>query len=103
MSKHYLNETGTDFILDTGVLIGTATAQYIKWKNPASVEGSWAASLYSSYSALAALTGTYLLRHTLAYTDLSVPGDWKFQAYIGALDGTWFGEMVELTIYDIFQ
>lgn len=103
MSKHYVNEAGSDFVLDTGVLIGSATEQYIKYKNPAGVAGTWSADLYSSYSALALLTGTYLLKHTLVTTDLSLPGEWKFQAYVGAIDGTWWGETVKQTIYDVFQ
>lgn len=103
MSKHYVGEAGTDLILDTGVLIGSATEKYIAYKNPAGVTGSFSASLYSSYSALASLTGTYLLKHTLVTTDFTIPGEWRFQAYIGAVDGTWRGETVKLTIFDNFQ
>ena len=103
MAKHYVNETGSDFLLDTGVLIGTATEYYIKYKNAAGVEGSWSASLYSSYSSLAVATGTYYLKRTLVYGDLNIPGDWKFQAYVAAMDGTWYGELAKITIYDEFQ
>lgn len=103
MSKHYINEVGTDLILDTGVLIGTATGQYIKYKNPSGVEGSFSASLYSSYSELAKAVGTYLLKHTLVSTDFSESGDWRFQAYIGAADGTWWGETIKLNIYGAFE
>lgn len=101
--KHYVGETGTDFILDCGVMIGSASAQYIKYKTPAGIIGSWSASLYSSYSTIAAAIGTYFVKRTLLTTDFSVPGEWKFQAYIGATDGTWYGETVDLTIYDAFQ
>ena len=100
MSKHYVNETGSDLILDTGVLIGTATEYHIGYKTPAGVEGTFSADLYDTYSTLAALTGTYFLKHTLAYGDLSVPGDWKFQAYVGAIDGTWYGETITMRIHD---
>ena len=103
MPKHYKNETGTDLILDTGILLGTVDFQYIKYQDPTGVSGTWAAQLYSSYSALAALTGTYFLKRTLNYTDLSVSGEWKFQAYVGAVDGTWYGETVKLNIYDEFE
>lgn len=102
-NKHYVGEAGTSFILDTGVLIGTVTEQYIKWRKPSGLEGSWAASLYSSYSELASLTGTYLLSHTLGVTDLTEPGMWRFQAYVGAVDGTWYGETVKISIYDKFE
>lgn len=104
MSKHYVGEAGTLFVLDTGVLIGSATQQYIKFKKPDGVtSGSWSAELYSSWSALASATGTYLLSRTLLTTDLSIPGIWKFQAYVGAVDGTWFGETVDVNIYDAFE
>lgn len=103
MSKHYVGEAGTVFILDTGVLIGSATTQNIRWQKPSGLTGSWAASLYSSYSALASATGTYLLSHTLAVTDLSESGIWKFQSFVGAIDGTWYGETAELNIYGAFE
>lgn len=102
--KHYVNEAGTDLILDTGVLIGSATAQSIYYRKPDGITtGSFTASLYSSYSALAQATGTYLLKHTLTTTDFNIPGAWRFQSYVGAVDGTWYGQMVEINIYDRFQ
>jgi len=103
MTKHYVNETGTELILDTGILIGSATEQHINFKKPDGVTGSFAASLFSSFSALADLTGTYLLKHSLDESDFDIPGEWKFQAYIGAIDGTWLGETAELTVFDNFQ
>jgi hypothetical protein len=106
MSKHTVGEIGTDLILDTGVLIGSATSQYIKYRKPDGItEGSWAASLYSSYSLLAdpAAIGTYFLKHTIASGDFDTPGEWRFQAFIGTSTGTWFGEAVKETIYDKFE
>lgn len=104
MIKHYVGEAGTDLILDTGVLIGTVQDKYIKYRKPDGVTtGSFTASLFSSYSQLAVATGTYLLKHTLITTDFDTPGEWRFQAYVGAIDGTWYGEMVKFQVYDIFQ
>ncbi len=104
MTKHYVNETGTSLILDTGVLIGSATQQWISYRKPdGTTTGSFAASLYSSYSTLAQATGTYFLFHTIGRTDLDQPGEWRFQAYIGAVDGTWYGETVKQQIYDVFE
>ena len=103
-SKHYKDEVGTDLILDTGILIGTVAFQYIKYKKPDGVTtGSWDASLYDSYSELAKLTGTYLLLHTLDVGELDQSGEWRFQAWVGAVDGTWFGEVVKENIYDEFE
>jgi hypothetical protein len=104
MSKHYVAEAGTELILDTGILIGSATQQYIKYRKPdGTTSGSFAASLYSSYSQLAGTIGTYLLKYTLLTTDLNQPGEWRFQAYIGAVGGTWLGEMIKVNIYDAFE
>lgn|SRR3990167_1565792 len=103
MTKKYTGEVGTEFILDTGILIGSATAQHIKALNPSGVESTWAASLYSSYSELAAATGTYLLKYALASSDVIVPGEWKFQAFIGTAGGTWYGETVKIQFFDEFE
>lgn len=104
MSKHYLNEVGTDLLLDTGVNIGTAAFGAILYKKGDGVtQGTWTAELYSSYSKLASATGTYFLKYTLAYGDFDISGDWRFQAHIGATDGTWYGETAKETIYDQLQ
>lgn len=103
MSKHYIYETGSDLILDTGVLIATATVYYIKCKSPAGVEGTFTATLHSTHSTLAGAVGTYFLKHTLAVTDLTVSGEWIFQSMVGAIDGTWYGETAKLNIYGAFE
>jgi len=103
MTKHYVGETGTQLILDTGILVATAAFSYIKYNTPDGVQGTWSASAYSSYSSLASATGTYFLSHTLAQSDFRVPGVWEFQAFIGAVDGTWFGETVKYEIFDLFE
>jgi hypothetical protein len=103
MSKHYLHETGSDLIFDTGVNIGTASTYYIEVKRPNGLVGTFTASLYSSYSELAQATGTYFLKHTLAYNDFDVSGKWKFQAFVAAVDGTWWGERAVENIFDKFE
>lgn len=104
MTKHYVNEVGTDLVLDVGVDISTVTEQHINYRKPDGITiGSYGASLYSSYSALAEVTGTYLLTHSLIAGDFDTPGEWRFQAYVGAVDGTWVGEMVKYQVYDNFE
>jgi hypothetical protein len=101
--KHYKNETGTALRLDCGINLGTAPVYHIKTKNPAGVVGTFTGTLFSSYSDLAGLDGTYYVSHTLAYTDLNIAGEWEFQAYIAGADGTWWGETVKLEVYDAFE
>ena len=103
MTKHYLDNVGTDFILDTGIDLTNVTEQSIHWRDPAKLEGSWSADLYDSYSDLAGLTGTYLLKHKLVSSDITVAGEWRFQAYIGSVTGTWLGETVKIQLYDDFE
>ncbi len=101
--KHYVDEVGTELILDVGVLIGTVNDQYIKFLKPTGVTGSFDAEVFSSFSQLAEATGTYLLKHDLELGDFDTPGDWVFQAFVAAIDGTWVGESVILTVFDAFQ
>ena len=103
MTKKYIGEVGTEILLDTGILIGSATSYYIKTKDPTGTVGTFAASLYDSFSTLAGATGTYFLKYALVSGNITVPGDWKFQAFIGTNAGTWYGEMVKVTLYDAFQ
>lgn len=103
MSKHYINETGTALRLDCGINLGTAPVYRINWKNPTGAVGTFTSDLYSSYSELAGLTGTYYVSRTLAYTDLNVAGEWEFQAFIAGADGTWWGETVKLEVYAAFE
>lgn len=104
MSKHYVGEAGTEFILDTGVLIGSATQQYIKYQKPdGTTTGTFNGSLYSSYSDLAKTIGTYFVMYTIAASDFDQPGEWRFQAAIGSVGGTWFGETQKVQIYDIYE
>jgi len=103
MAKHYLHETGSQFIFDTGIVVATATQYYIEYKKPTGVTGSWNASVYSSYSTIAGVVGTYFLSHTLTYADLDVSGEWKFNAYVGAVDGTWWGTTAKQNIFDKFE
>jgi len=104
MIKHYVHEAGTSVVLDTGVLIGSAVTQYIYYRKPDGVtSGTWTASLFSSYSQIAGATGTYFVSHTLAAGDLDQPGEWRFQAYVAAIGGTWWGELVKQNIYDLYE
>ena len=103
MAKHYLNEAGTDILLDTGILIGTVDDQLIKFKKPGGTTGSWDAVLHDTYSTLAKSTGTYYVKYTLAESDLDEAGEWKLQAWVAAADGTWHGETVSLDVLNLYE
>ncbi len=104
MIKHYVGEVGSNLILDTGVLIGSATQQYIIYRKPDGVtSGSFSGSLFSSYSQLDGQIGTYFVSHTLLAGDIDQPGEWRMQAFVASISGTWLGEMVKINIYGNFE
>ena len=103
MIKHYVNETGTDLVFDTGVLLATAAYWRIKYDSPSGIVGSWVGSAYSSYSTLAGAIGNYFVKYTLAINDFNESGEWEFQTFIGAIDGTWYGETVKMNVYAAFE
>ena len=74
--------------LETGVNISSATTKKILYKNPEGATGFFTASL----------SGTTALTYQLTDTDLTVSGEWQFQAYveIGGLNA--FGNIVYQTI-----
>lgn len=100
MSKLYINTIGTDILLDTGIDLSDIAVQQIWYRTGAEVIGSWAGSLFSSYSKLAGNIGTYFVKYTLAAGDISDAGAWRFQAYVANTAGTWWGEMIEETVFN---
>lgn len=103
MSKHYVNETGSYLRLDCGIDLTTAPVYHIAWKDPSGVTGTFVSELYSSYSDIAKLEGTYYVSRTLAYTDFDIAGEWEFQAFVAGVDGSWYGETVQLNVYALFE
>lgn len=103
MSKHYLNEVGTDLLFDTGVDLTSITTEYVYFKTPAGLTGTWSADLYNSYSEIAKAIGTYFVKHTLVSTDFTVSGEWEFQAFVASSVGTWWGETAKLNVYGLYE
>lgn len=103
MGKHYINEVGTQILLDCGIDISDSALTRILYKKPDGVVGTWPGSLYSSYSQEALAIGTYFVSYTLAGTDANVAGEWEFQALVANTAGTWFGENVKMTLYGTFE
>jgi len=102
--KHYINEIGTEFLIDLGTLIGAGDVVYIKYKKPdGTASNTWSGSLYSSYSLIAEQIGTYFIRHVIVGTELNQAGDWGFQGVLGNTAGTWYGETVKETIFGEFE
>jgi len=103
LSKHYINEVGTLFLLDCGIDVSDSTLARILYKKPGGVVGTWPGTLYSSYSKEVGMAGTYFVSYTLAGSDANVAGEWEFQALVANTAGTWFGENVQMTLYATFE
>lgn len=104
MGKHYINEIGTDVLIDCGVDITDTAVQRIWYRKPdGSTTGSWTGAIYSSYSTIAKAIGSYFVKYTLVTGDLDIAGEWRFQAFVANSTGTWWGETVKESIYDNYE
>ena len=104
MAKHYINEIGTQFLLDMGVVLGTNDVVSIRFKKPDGTSAlTWYGDLYSSYSGLANTIGTYYISHVLVGTNLDQSGEWIFQGIVANTAGTWYGESAKETIFGAFE
>ena len=104
MAKHYINEIGTQFLLDMGVALGTYDVVWIKRKKPdGTITGTWYGDLFSSYSEIAGAIGTYFISHVLAGTELNQSGDWEFQGVVANTAGTWYGETAKECIFGEYE
>jgi len=104
MAKHYINEVGTDILLDAGISLTDINEQQIRYMAPGAVlPGSWVASIYSSWSELAKEAATSFVKYTLAAGDITDPGEWQLQAWVASGTGTWLSETVTEQYFDLFQ
>ena len=72
MTTIFVNDVGTDIILNCGVDISTATVRKIRAKNPLNVVVEW----------VAVASGIDSIKYTLQTGDVSIAGLWKLQAYV---------------------
>jgi len=107
MGKHYINEIGTEILLDVGVDITDAGFAHVTYKKPdGTTTGTWVGAIYSSYSEEAQAIGYYFIKYTLLSGDLDQSGEWKFQAFLATtsgIQGTWYGETASETIFAQFN
>lgn len=87
--KHYVGETGTNIILDTGSDIEGATTSKILVRKPDGTKVEWDANVYDETK----------LKYTLAEDDLDQSGTYYMQALIATGSGEWRGETDSIYIY----
>ena len=94
MRKHYTGEIGTQILIDTETDISGASLLAIKFTKPdGTTTGEWISSL----------SGSTAISYTLQNGDLDQQGVYKLQAYVEDGSSKWWGETVELYVYDQFE
>jgi len=93
VSKYYVGDVGTELIVDVCVDITDAVACKLYVMKPgATVALEWAAGVYQ----------TQYLRYVIQAGDLSVPGEYKVQAWVQLPGGAWRGDVGTFRVYPPF-
>jgi len=88
MSVIYVNDIGTELILDCVVVISTATVMKVYAKSPTGVNKTWTAVLH----------GTTSVKYTLLAGDINTAGKWRVQAYVEMPGWKGRGEWAEIDV-----
>ena len=88
MSVIYVNDIGTELVLDCGVNISTATLMKVLARNPSGGKKTWVASLNTTTS----------IKYVLQAGDMAVPGKWKVQSYVEMPGWSGRGEWAEIDV-----
>jgi hypothetical protein len=91
MPKTYLNDIGTEIILDSGEDISGQTTLEIKYKKPEGDTGTWTASVYN----------TNYAKYTTVDGDLDEIGTWTVQIYVVLPSWTGHGEAAQFKVYAV--
>jgi len=91
--KYYVEDLGTDVIVDCGCGITGATDTKLMVLKPDGSTAEWAATL----------DGTNHLKHTTIIGDFSVAGTYYLQASLTLGDWTGLGETIAFRIYDPYK
>lgn len=90
--KVYINDKGTEIILDCGEDISSGIEFKILWQDPDGNTGEWIGAVYNS---------NYV--RYVNPNEWAIDGQWKFQAYVGYATGYHFyGVTYEEEIYPLF-
>jgi hypothetical protein len=91
--KVYVNDVGTQIILNCGTDLSGATLLRIKVKKPNGVSVTWTALPYM----------TTQIAYTTILGDLDQVGVYKIQAYVETPSWKGHGETLNLTVYNNFE
>jgi len=94
MNKHYINEVGTDVIVDCGCDISTATVKEIRVKKPDGKIVKW--------DDCEVFDNNYLV-YTLKEGDLDLDGSYALQVYIEIDNWKGLGEVALFKVYNLWE
>jgi len=92
-NKIYVGDTGTEFIVDTGTDVSSATKLALKVLKPEGVSAEWVGSSYQ----------TTKIKYTTVADDLNVAGEYAIQAYVEMPAWTGRGETVVIRVHAPFK
>ena len=84
----FLNDVGTEIILDTRVDISAATTANILYTKPDGTTGTWVGVVYD----------TTKVKYTVVTDDLDVTGDWKLQVSVVLPSWSGRGEYAQMAV-----
>lgn len=93
MGKIYVNDVGTEIVVDCGSDISTATTTDLLIHKPNGRVATWSGSIYN----------TNYIKYTTILGDLDEAGDYKIQAYIELPSWSGRGESTSFTVYKGFE
>jgi len=93
MSKIYNGDIGTEFVVDTGSDISTATTMQLKIKKPSGTIVTWDCTQ----------TQTTKITYTTILNDIDEVGKYTGQAYVALPDWQGYGETFDFSVWDVFK
>jgi len=93
MGKHYVNEIGTQILVDTNSNIKTATTVLLQVKKPSGKVINWTGTV----------SNTTIIKYTTKKGDLNEVGKYLLQAYVEMPGYSGRGDVTSFTIYNVFK
>lgn len=93
MGKHYINEIGTQILVNVTSDISTATTALLQIKKPSGTIVNWTGTVYSK---------TYI-SYIVKKGDFNEAGDYLLQSYVEMPGYSGRGDVISFKIYNVFK
>lgn len=92
-SWSYVDDVGTEVLVDTVEDISTATIVKLNVRKPSGTEVEWAGAIYQNH----------YIRYIIQADDLDEPGEYAIQADVTTPSGHWLGSTAVLSVHAEFD